>query len=109
MRLGVERRELDPFDPAGPLELGEEGQQRVAPVELVGAIGADEHDRHVAQVADEEAEQVARRRSDQWRSSTMNSDGASAGESLEHAEQQLEQPALRRADAQPGRGAASRR
>ena len=37
----VEREELDPLDPAAPLQLGEERQQRVAPVELVGAVGED--------------------------------------------------------------------
>jgi hypothetical protein len=90
-----EGRKLDPVDAARPLELGEEGQQRMASMKLVRAIGQHEHDRNVAQVAHEEAEQVAGGLVGPVKVLDDERDRAFRGQPLEHAEQKLEQPALR--------------
>ncbi len=105
----VERVQLDAFDLAGPLQLGDERQQRVAPVELVRAIRQQDHDGAVAQVADEEAEQVARGSVRPVEVLDDEQQRLPFGDPGQDGQDQLEQPALCRADAQPGLTAAIRR
>ena len=96
----VERHEREPLDATGPLELGQERQQRVAAMELVGAVGEQEHHRDVAQVPDEEPEQVAGRAVGPVQVLDDEHDRRPRGQALEDPEEQLEQAALARAVAQ---------
>ena len=98
----VERLEGQPLDAARPFELGQERQQRMTSMELVGAVREHEHDRGIAQVADEEAEQVARRAVGPVEVLHDEHDRRPGGHPLQEAEEQLEQTALARAVAQPG-------
>ena len=97
----VEPPQVEPLDPPGPLELGDERQQRVAAVELVGAVGHDEHDARVAQVAHEEREQVAARAVRPMEVLDDHHDRRRRREPLEDPEDQLEQPALLRTEREP--------
>ena len=100
-RLAVgEREELDALDSPAALELGDERQQRVAAVELVGAVGEQQHDRAVAQVADQEAEQVTGRPIGPVKVLDDEQQRAPLGYPGQDPEQELEQAALRRPDAQ---------
>jgi hypothetical protein len=98
----VEWLDLEPLHAGRAAQLGEERQQRMASVELVGAVGQQEHDGGVAQVAHEEAEQVAGRAIRPVEVLDHEEDGRPRGEPLEDAEEQLEHPALGRLDAQTG-------
>ena len=98
----VERRELQALDPARPVELGEERQERVASVQLVGSVGQDERHADVAQVPDEEAEQVAGRPVGPVEVLDDEDDRRDRREPVEDAEQHLEQAALRRARVETG-------
>ena len=87
-RLGAGRSgsELDPLDAARPLELGEERQQRVAAVELVRAVGEQRASPPTSRRLRTRNPSRSRvERSDQWRSSTTNSDRRARGEPLEDA------------------------
>ena len=103
----VERREGEPLDAAGPFELGQERQQRVAAMELVGAVGEQEHHRDIAEVPDEEPEQVAGRAVGPVQVLDDEHDRRPRRQPLEDSEQQLEQAALARAIAQAASGAAT--
>ena len=58
----VERLERQMADQRTPVELGQDGPERVAPGHLVAAIGTDQRDRGISEVDDEEREQVTRGR-----------------------------------------------
>ncbi len=78
----------------------------MAPMELVGTIGEHDANPDVVEVAHQEAEQVARRLVGPVEVLDDEGDRGSRGQPLEHTEQQLEQPSLRRPDAQPPRNPA---
>ena len=92
----IERLELDPLDAAGSLELGDERQQGMAPVKLVRAVGEEQHHRRIPEIPDEEAEQVARRAVRPVEVLDDEQDRRAPGQALEHTQQELEEPALRR-------------
>ena len=71
----VQADEVDPLDAAGPLELREPRQQRMAPVELVGAEGEEQQQRSGRTLRARKAIVSRVAASAQWRSSTTNSDG----------------------------------
>ena len=96
----VERHEREPFHATGPLELGQERQQRMAAVELVRAVREQEHHRDIAQVPDEEPEQVPGRAVGPMQVLDDEHDRRPRRQALEDAEEQLEQAALARAVAE---------
>ena len=98
----VERLETDPFDAPTPLKLGQIRQQRMPPMELVGAVRHDDRDRRVAEVAHKEPEQVARGPIGPVEILDEEEEGRGCREAFEDAEEELEQPALGRPDAQVG-------
>ena len=93
----VEATQVQPLDPAGAVELGEERQQRVAAVQLVRPVGHEEHDAGVAQVPDEEREQVAGRPVGPVQVLDDEEDRRPFGEPLQQREDVLEQRPLGRA------------
>ena len=58
----IEPGKVDPVDALAALELGQKGHERAARVDFVRADRGDEQDALVAQVADQEREEVPRRR-----------------------------------------------
>ena len=98
----VERDDLQSLDPARPIELGEERQERVAPVQLVGPVGQDERHADVAQVPDQEAHQVAGGPVGPVEVLDDEDHRSDRREPVEDAEQHLEQAALGRARVETG-------
>jgi hypothetical protein len=90
----AEGAEVQPLGVAAALELGEERPQRVAAVEVVAAVGQHRADAG-AHLADQEAQQVARRLVGPVEVLGHQQDRRAAGEPGEDAEQQLEQPGRR--------------
>jgi len=83
--------QLQPLGPAAAVQLGQERPQRVAAVQLVAAVG--EHQGHAAaQVADQEAQQVADGLVGPVQVLHHQQHRAALGEAVQHPEQQLEQP-----------------
>ena len=96
----VERQQRDPLHAADSLQLGEERQQGMPPVELVRAVAEHQGHPRVPQVPDQEAEEVARRAVRPVKILDDEDDRRRGGEPLERAEDQLEQAALGRLDAE---------
>ena len=89
--VAIEARELDAFDDAGSVELGERRSQRVPPVQVVGAIGPEQHDPSRAQAAREVHEEIARRPVGPMQVFEHDQRRNPIAEPFEHAEQLLEQ------------------
>ena len=58
----IEPREVDAFEPAGPPDLSQPGEERVTAVELVGTVGQAENDALVGEARHEPGDCIARRR-----------------------------------------------
>jgi hypothetical protein len=95
--------QLDLLGPAGPLQLGQEGPQRVAAVQLVGAVGEDQG--HAGpEVAHQVSEQVAGGPVGPVQVLDHQQDGTAGGQAVEDPEEQLEQPPWGRARRRPRGG-----
>ena len=80
----------------------------MAPVEVVRAIGEDQRDRRVAQVADQEAEEVAGRAVGPVEILDDDDHRRDPGQPVQDAEQQFEQAALGGPGVEAGLGAVRR-
>jgi hypothetical protein len=83
--------QLQPLGPAAAVQLGQERPQRMAAVQLVGPVGEHQGD-PAAQVADQEAEQVAGGLVGPVQVLHHHQQRAGLGEAVQDPEQQLEQP-----------------
>ena len=93
--VAIEPREVDAIDTLAALELGEVGHHLVVRLELVGPDRGDQQDAFVAQVADEEGEQVPRRRIGPLEILDDDDGRRAAGQPVDDAEHELEQAHLR--------------
>ena len=88
----AEPGQLQPLDPPAAVQLGQERPQGMAPVQLVAAVGHHQQQPAVAQVADQEAEQVAGGAVGPVQALHHQHGRAVGAQAVQQAEQQLEQP-----------------
>ena len=85
---------VEAFDPPASLELGQPRQERVAAMELVRPERHDQHDPVGAQVPDEEGDRLARRRVGPMQVLDDEQDRGLFRQSLENAQNGVEQAGL---------------